>query len=121
MVVRLKDTIIESIKDTETRRLKLLSLSSKSEGASITLELPDALSSTLGVNENVTVTLDSKPILKGESAKLYVEGTVFRKSADDGLEVIGSVGGLRLVLNLAKPTASQVNTFDEEKFYMTLK
>lgn len=121
MVVRLKDTVIESIKDTETRRLKLLSILSKSEGASITLELPDALSSTLGVNESVTVTLDSQPILKGESARLYVEGTVFRKSTDDGLEVIGSIGGLRLVLNLAKATASQVSTFNEEKFYMTLK
>lgn len=121
MVVRLKDTIIDSIDDTETRRLKLLSISSKSEGATISLELPEALSATLSVNEIVNVTIDSKPIVKGESAKLYVEGTVFKKSAEEGFQMVGSVGGLRLVLNLAKATASQIGTFGEEKFYMALK
>ncbi|MGQ4910598.1 MAG: hypothetical protein ACTSV3_01235 [Candidatus Thorarchaeota archaeon] len=121
MVIRLKDAIVESIQETETRRLKLLKLSSRSEGASISVELPDALSSTIAPNEPIGVIIDSKPIPKGESARLYVEGSVFKRSEDNGLRVVGSIGGLRIVIDLAKATASQINTFASEKFYMVLK
>lgn len=121
MVIRLKDTVIESVDDTETRRLKLIKMTSKTDGAIITLELPEALSGTMGVGEIVNVVIDSKEIVKGEDSKLYVEGTVFKKTDNDALEIIGSIGGLRLVLTLAKATSSQIKTFDSDKFYMVIK
>jgi hypothetical protein len=121
MVIRLKDTVIESVDDTETRRLKLIKMSSKANGATITIELPEALSGTLSLGETVNVVIDSKEIAKGEDAKLYVEGTLFKKSENDGLEIIGSIGGLRLVLNMAKTTPSQTKTFDSSTFYVAIK
>ena len=121
MVIRLKDTVIESVDDTETRRLKLIKMSSKTDGATITLELPEALSGTLSLGETVNVVIDSKEIAKGEDAKLYVEGSLFKKVDSDGLEIIGSIGGLRLVLTMAKVTPTQAKTFDSTKFFMAIK
>lgn len=121
MVIRLKDTVIESVDDTETRRLKLIRMSSKANGATITIELPEALSGTLSLGETVDVVIDSKEIVKGEDSKLYVEGSLFKKSENDGLEIIGSIGGLRLVLTISKATPVQVKTFDSTQFYMAIK
>ena len=121
MVIRLKDTVIESVDDTETRRLKLIKMTSKTDGATITLELPEALSGTMNLGESVVVVIDSKEIVKGETSKLYVEGSVFKKSDSDGLEIIGSIGGLRLVLTMTKATPTQIKTFDSDKFYMSIK
>jgi hypothetical protein len=121
MVIRLKDTVIESVDDTETRRLKLIQMSSKTDGATITLELPEALSGTLSLGESVTIVIDSKEIAKGADAKLYVEGIFFKKSESKGLEIIGSIGGLRLVLTMAKATPAQTKTFDSSKFFMAIK
>ncbi len=121
MVIRLKDTVIESVDDTETRRLKLIKMSSKTDGATITLELPEALSRTLGSGETVSVVIDSKEIAKGQDSRLYVEGSIFKKSDSDNLEIIGSIGGLRLVLTLTKATPSQIKTFDSDKFFMAIK
>ena len=121
MVIRIKDTVIESVEDTETRRLKLIKMSSKTDGATITLELPEALSGTMGLGENVSIVIDSKEIVKGEASKLYVEGTIFKKTEADNLEIIGSIGGLRLVLTLQKATPTQMKTFESEKFYMAIK
>jgi len=120
MVIRLKNAVIDSVEETETRRLKLLKVSSKSEGATFTLELPEALCDTLNTNDSISVIIDSKPILKGEQAKLYVEGGIFKKSTKDGLEVIGSVGGLRLILSLGKPTPNQSSTFSSDKFFLAI-
>lgn len=113
--------MIESVDDTETRRLKLIKMSSKSDGATITIELPEALSGTLSLGETVDVVIDSKEIVKGEDSKLYVEGSLFKKSDDDGLEIIGSIGGLRLVLTMSKATPVQLKTFDSTQFYMAIK
>jgi hypothetical protein len=120
MVIRLKTAVIDSVEETETRRLKLLKVSSKGDGATLTLELPDALCDTLNANDSITVVIDSKPITKGEQAKLYVESSVFKKLEKNGLEVIGSVGGLRLVFTLGKATASQSNIFNSEKFFLAI-
>jgi len=120
MVIRLKTAVIDSVEETETRRLKLLKVSSKSESATLTLELPDALCDTLNTNDAITVVIDSKPITKGEQAKLYVESSVFKKLEKNGLEVIGSVGGLRLVLTLSKVTPSQSNIFNSENFFLAI-
>lgn len=121
MVIRLKDTVIESVDDTETRRLKLIKMTSKTDGATITFELPEALCGTLGVGETVSVVIDSKEIVKGQDSKLYVDGSIFKKSGSDDLEIIGSIGGLRLVLTLAKATPSQIKTFDSDRFFMAIK
>ena len=121
MVIRLKDTVIESIDDTETRRLKLIKMSSKTDGATITLELPEALSGTMSSGETVNIVIDSKEIVKGKDSKLYVEGSIFKKKVNKTLEIIGSIGGLRLVLVLTKTTPSQIKTFDSVKFYMSIK
>lgn len=121
MVIRLKDVVIESVEDTETRRLKIIKMSSKTDGATITLELPEALSGTLSLGETVNVVIDSKEISKGEDSKLYVEGSLFKKTENDGLEIIGSIGGLRLVLAIAKVTPVQTKTFDSSKFYVSIK
>ncbi|MBN2229908.1 MAG: hypothetical protein JW779_09990 [Candidatus Thorarchaeota archaeon] len=121
MVIRLKDAIIDSVDDTETRRLRLLKISSKSDGAALTLELPEALCGALNTSDVVDIVVDSKPIPKSDASKLYIEGTVFKKSDKKGLEVIGSIGGLRFVINIAKATPSQISTFDTEKFYLTIK
>ncbi|MFX1482616.1 MAG: hypothetical protein ACFFCP_05430 [Promethearchaeota archaeon] len=120
MVIRLKDAVIESIEETETRRLKILKVSSKGDGAALTLELPDALCDTLNMNDKITIVIDSKPIQKGEQAKLYVEGSVFKKVSKDNLEITGSVGGLRLVLSVAKATQSQISAFSSNKFYLAI-
>jgi hypothetical protein len=121
MVIRFKDTTVDAVEDAETRRLKILKISSKTEGVALTLELPEALCGTLTVGSNIGVVIDSKPIAAGESSKLYIEGNVFKKLDKEGLEVVGSIGGLRLVLSIAKATPSQISTFDSERFYMTLK
>jgi hypothetical protein len=121
MVIKLKDMVIDSVEDTETRRLKILKISSKAEGVTLILELPDALCGTLSAGNNVSIIIDSKPVAAGEPLKLYVEGNVFKKTSKEGLEVVGSIGGLRMVLSLLKATPSQISTFDSEKFYLTLK
>ncbi|PNX52398.1 MAG: hypothetical protein BV458_09775 [Thermoplasmata archaeon M9B2D] len=121
MVIRFKNTIIDAVEDAETRRLKILKISSKAEGVSLTLELPEALCGSLTVGDNIGIIIDSKPIPAGESSKLYVEGNVFKRTNKEGLEVVGSIGGLRLVVTLAKATPSQSSTFDSDKFYMTIK
>lgn len=120
MVIRLKTAVINSVEETETRRLKLLKVSAKKDGATLTLELPDALCDALNTNDSITVVVDSKPIAKGEQAKLYVESSVFKKLEKNGLEVIGSVGGLRMVFTLAKPTSTQSKIFDSEKFFLAI-
>ena len=69
----------------------------------------------------MNVVIDSKEIVKGEDSKLYVEGTLFKKTDSDDLEVIGSIGGLRLVLSMNKATPTQMKTFDSAKFFMAIK
>ncbi|MFW9868896.1 MAG: hypothetical protein ACFFFO_00385 [Candidatus Thorarchaeota archaeon] len=120
MVIRFKDAVIDSVEETETRRLKFLKISSKSDGAKLSLELPDALCDMLNPNDSISVVIDSKPIPKGEQAKLYVEGKVFKKMGKDDLEIIGSIGGLRLVLSISKATPSQSSTFGSDKFFLAI-
>lgn len=121
MVIRLKDAKIDSIEDTETRRLKIIKISSKSEGANLTLELPEALCENMNTDDSVSIIIDSKEIAKGKDSKLYLEGSVFKKNDKEGLEVTGSIGGLRLVVSLAKATTNQASSFDDDKFFLALK
>ncbi|MFW9793347.1 MAG: hypothetical protein ACFFEE_03505 [Candidatus Thorarchaeota archaeon] len=116
----MKDAVIDSVEETETRRLKLLKVSSKSDNATLTIELPDALCDSLKTNDSISVVIDSKPITKGDQAKLYIEGSVFKRMGKDDLEIVGSIGGLRLVLSVAKATPSQSNTFSSDKFFLAI-
>ena len=120
MPIKIKSATIDSIEDTETKRLKLIKFSSKADGASVTLELPEALCDTMKVKDSIDFVVDASPILKGDSAKLYAEGTIFKSNLEDSLEVIGTIGGLRLIIKIAKPKPAQKKTFETEKFYMML-
>lgn len=120
LAVRIKGALIVSIDDTETRRLKLLKLTSKTEGAKLSLELPEALCSSFKERDTVDIVIDSKPIAKGPQAKLYMEGNIFRMSETDGIEIIGTIGGLRLVLSLKILTPAKKKTFDTGRFYIQL-
>lgn len=121
MVVRLRDTVIESIEDTDTKRLKLLRIVSKKEGATITLELPDVLCETLNTSDSVAVTIDSKALTKGEKSKLYMEGKVFRTGGETDLNVVATAGGLRLTVIIADPTAAQRSTFDADRLFFMIQ
>lgn len=121
MVVRLRSAVIESIENTETKRLKLIQISSKEEGALVSIELPEALCDTLKPQDSVVVVMDSKPLVKGAKSKLYIESKVFRTSGDSDLNVVGTVGGLRLTVSLSKPTTAQRNTFDSERIYFIIQ
>ncbi len=120
MVVRLKGTIVESVEDTETRKLKLLKMVCKEEGARVVLELPEVLSDQMKAKDAVLMIIDSKPISRGKNAKLYAEGKVFRINEDSGMEVVGTIGGLRLVLTLSNPSTSQKNTFSTDRFFLAI-
>ncbi|MFX1262029.1 MAG: hypothetical protein ACFFAZ_08080 [Promethearchaeota archaeon] len=120
MVVRLKNATVDSIEDTETKRLKVVRMIAKEEGARISLELPEALSGTIKPRDEVTVIFDSKPIARGNNAKLYAEGKVFRIRNENGIEVTGTIGGLRMTLDLSNPTAAQRKTFDQKRFLMAI-
>lgn len=120
MVIRLKDAAIEQIEDTDTKRLKLLRITSKEHGAIINLELPEALSSSFSVKNLVDVIIDSKPIPRGEKAQFYAEGSVFRLEIDKELEMVGTIGGLRLQLSLSKLTPAKKKTFDSNEFFIAI-
>ena len=120
MGIKLKDAIIDLIDDTETKRLKLVKITSKIDGATLTMELPEALCERLSVKDHVDVTLDSKPIPKGEEARLYAEGTLLRIVEGKALEIMGSMGGLRVELKVTKPTPSQSKTFASNVFYLMI-
>lgn len=120
MPVRIKDAKISSIEDSETKKLKILKMTSKVENATLTVELPDALCDPFSVKDLVAVTIDSEPIASGEKAKLYAEGTVFKIDDSDNLKVVATIGGLRLELDLASPKPTQRKTFDSEKVFFAI-
>jgi hypothetical protein len=120
MVIRLKNATVDSIEDTETKRLKVVRMIAKDEGARMSLELPEVLSGTMKLRDEVTVIFDSKPIARGKNAKLYAEGKVFRIRGENGIEITGTVGGLRMILDLNSPTAAQRKTFDQDKFLVAI-
>lgn len=121
MPLRVKDTTIASIEETETKKMKILKMTSKAEEMNLSLELPEALSEPFHTKDNVVVTIDSKEIARGEKTKLYLEGTVFRINEESGLSVIAGFGGLRLVLDIASPKPTQRKIFDSGKVFLTLE
>ena len=120
MVIRIKGGIIDQIEDTETKRLKLLKISSPTEKAILTIELPEALSSVFKPQDIIDVKIDSKPMLKGEKAKLYVEGSVFNIDENDEIQVTGTLGGLRLTILIGNPTPAKRKTFESDKLFLMI-
>ncbi len=120
MPVRIKDAVINSIEITETKKLRVLKMMSKTEGASLTIELPDALCDPFRVKDSVDITISSEEITRGEKSKLYAEGTVFKMDESEGLVVVGTLGGLRFVLTLSSPKPAQRKTFESEKLFLSL-
>lgn len=119
LVIRIKEAIIEEISQTETKRLKLVRIASKSEGAELSIELPDALCEMMKPKEQVAVVIDDKPITKGEKSRFYAQGRVFKINTEDKFEAVGTIGGLRMVVKLSNPTPSQRQTLAGQKFYVT--
>jgi hypothetical protein len=118
MVIRLKGASVDSIDDTETRRLKKIKILSKADGATLEMELPDALCAQIDNSETIDVVIDSKPIPKGEESKLYMEGEIFKQKDDDDFQIVGTIGGLRLVLTLANATPAKKKTFDTSQIFI---
>ena len=120
MVIRIKGGTIDQIEDTETKHLKVLKISSQTEKVMFTLELPEALCNVFKSHDDVDVKIDSKPILKGEKAKLYVEGTIFRIIDNDKMEVTGTLGGLRLTIAIGNPTPAKRKTFESDRLFLMI-
>ncbi|TFG15278.1 hypothetical protein EU537_01245 [Candidatus Thorarchaeota archaeon] len=120
MVVRLKNATIDSLETTETRRLLLMKIVSKSDGAVLELELPEVLCGPFKEKDKIDVRIDAKEITKGDQAKLYVEGTVFKVTNEKNFDVIAAVGGLKFNLSLSDPKPSQKKIFSSDRFYLTL-
>jgi hypothetical protein len=118
--LRIKDAVITSIEDAETKRLKILKMSSKEMGANLTLEVPRVLSDPFTVKEGVSIVIDSDEITKGEKSSFYAEGTIFKIDDSENLSVVATFGGLRFVLELSSPKPSQRKIFDSEKIFLTL-
>jgi hypothetical protein len=122
MPLRIKDTTIVSIEETETKKMKILRMASKAEEMNLSLEVPEALSEPFHVKDNVIVTIDSEEISRGEKTKLYLEGTIFRINETSGLSVVAGFGGLRLVLDMASPKPTQSKIFSSGKtIFLTLE
>ena len=120
MSVRIKDATISSIEDAETKKLKILKMSSKLDNATITLEIPDALCDPFKVKDIIAVTISSEPIPRGDKAKLYAEGTVFKIDDSDNFGVVATIGGLRLEFMIPSPKPTQRRVFDSEKIFLSL-
>jgi hypothetical protein len=118
MVIRLKDAIIDSIDDTETKKLKLIKVTSKIDGATLELEIPEALCERLAKNDNIVIIIDEKPITKGSNAKVYMQGTVFKMDEENGFRIVGTMGGLRLLFTIDKLTPTKKRTFMGDSFYI---
>ncbi|MBD3405586.1 MAG: hypothetical protein GF411_05565 [Candidatus Lokiarchaeota archaeon] len=121
MAIRLNSSIVETIEDTETKKLKLIKIRDKEVDASIELELPKALSDTFQIKEEVSVVIDSEEIPKGESARLYGEGTIFKMKHEEPFEVVATLGGLRLIIEITKPKKSQTKAFEKHNFFIAIK
>ena len=93
---------------------------SKTDGVSMLLELPDVLSEMFKVKDNLDIVIDSDEITKGPESKFYAEGSLFKKNEEKGLEVVGTIGGLKLMLTITDPKPSQKKTFESEKFYLMI-
>ena len=121
MPLRIKDATIISIEDTETKKLRILKANSKEDGFSLSLELPDALCDPFNTKDTISITIDSEEIARGEKAKLYAEGKVFKLDDSSDLSVVATFGGLRGVLQLSSPKPAQRKTFDSEKIFLSLE
>lgn len=120
MVIRIKGANIDTVEETDTRRLMSVKISSKEAGFSMTMDLPDALSSSFQPKDSVDVIIDSEPISQGERARLHVESQIFKIKSGENMEIIGSVGGLRIEIILKKTTPARKKTFESEKFYLAM-
>ena len=120
MVVRIKGGLIDQIEDTETKRLKLLKISSKKDKVAISLEIPEALCNVFEPHDTVDVRIDSKPMPKVEKIKLYLEGAVFRVVDNTEMEVTGTLGGLRLTISVGNPTPAKRKTFESDRIFLMI-
>ena len=120
MSVRIKDAIIGSIEDGETKKLKVMKMTSKIENATLILELPDALCDPFNVKDIISVTISPEPVPRGDKAKFYAEGVVFKIDDGENFKAIVTIGGLRLEYEMPSPKPTQRKAFDSEKIFIAL-
>ncbi len=120
MPVKLKDVTIESITQTEAKKMKLVKAVCKRAGMTLSLELPEVLSNRMNINETIEVHIDKKPIAMGEKARVYGEGIIFKIRREGPFELVATVGGLRFVFTASELTESERNTFENDRFYFAL-
>ena len=120
MAIRIKGVKVQSVENTETKRLKIVKLDSKSDGITLVLEVPEALCAKIEDSKTLDVVIDSKPITRGEKSLLYMEGTVFKRKDEKEFEVVATMGGLRLMVVLRKATPAKKKTFDSETIFLAL-
>ena len=120
MAIRIKGVKVQSVENTETKRLKIVKLDSKSDGITLVLEVPEALCAKIEDSKTLDGVIDSKPKTRGEKSLLYMEGTVFKQKDEKEFEVVATMGGLRLVIVLRKATPAKKKTFDSETIFLAL-
>ena len=121
MTIRIKGVKVQSVEDTETKRLKIVKLDSKSDGITLTLEVPEALCAKIADSKTLDVVIDSKPITRGKKSILYMEGTVFKQKDNKEFEAVATMGGLRLVIVLKNATPAKKKIFDSESIFLALE
>ncbi len=120
MAIRIKGSKLDSIEETETKGLMMLSITEKSEGLEMTLEVPEALANQFDAKENLDIVIDDSPISNGDEAKFYAEGNVFKARLEEGIQAVGTFGGLRLVLEMEKVTAAKKRIFTGNRIYIAI-
>ncbi len=112
--------VVESIDETETRRLKRIKIVSRDGGMTVLMELPEALCESIGENQEIEVTIETDGSADAEGTRLYVRGTVFRRKGTHTNEIVGSVGGLRVILIFAEPIPFMTEILEKGVFYLAI-
>ena len=120
MVVKLENAKIESMEETETKNLRLLEISSREGKAKLTLELPEVLCETLDSEEPVDVHFSPRETKRGSQSSIYAKGTIFKMKGNEDLRVVGSIGGLRMVLSIKGASSTERRSFESEEFYIAI-
>ncbi|TFF87040.1 hypothetical protein EU519_00325 [Candidatus Thorarchaeota archaeon] len=120
MAIRIKESKLDAIEETETKGLMMLTITEKSEGLKLALELPEALATQFSAKEKIDVVIDDSPISNGDEARFYAEGNVFKARLDEEVDVVGTLGGLRLVVEMDKVTAAKERIFTADRIYLAL-
>ncbi|MFO7837176.1 MAG: hypothetical protein R6V83_11005 [Candidatus Thorarchaeota archaeon] len=120
MVVKLENAVIESMEETETKNLRLLEITSEGGNARLSLELPEVLCETLDQEKPIDVHISPRETKKGSRSNIYAKGTIFKLEDEEELRVVGSIGGLRLVVSIEDASSTEKRSFESGEFYIAI-